>query len=189
VLLGPVIPRAGVNVAETLLPALRRIHGEAQNARGKHSGPSAAGPADAYLNWAHETIRLLRNLIRPDDLDRLVMTRRYWHLLGQGDVPDSNLAAVRAVADLELDERADAFGDLIAALEARELTWAQVGRRVVADASAYMQAPETLKTLDIGALLDTRSEDLHVLVPILVLDELERLKDRASRPNNSGRVP
>jgi hypothetical protein len=37
----------------------------------------------AYLDWANEAVRALRLLVSSDDIDRLVLTRRYELLLAR----------------------------------------------------------------------------------------------------------
>lgn len=60
-----------------------------------------------YGTWAANQIAALRHLIAPAELDRLVMTRRYWALLGASPV-DFGPSLRRNVED-ELNARKEAF--------------------------------------------------------------------------------
>jgi hypothetical protein len=127
-------------------------------------------------------VRLLRSQIRPADLDRLVLTRRYWLVYQQHpqQIPPSAEATVRAFVDLELEERIEALNEALEAFTAQRRRWARVGHFVVADTSVYLQAEHKLEDLDLGGLLHTGGAPLHLIVPILVMDELDGQKQRGT---------
>lgn len=58
-----------------------------------------------YLGWAIEAVRQLRSRFVPDDVDRLVLTRRYCHLQSTSHV---DLQLVRLLVDAEVSEQGSA---------------------------------------------------------------------------------
>jgi hypothetical protein len=53
----------------------------------------------AYAQWANNTVRQLRHLIRPADLEALILTRRYWviqSLAGMAGGPQVNVLLNKA---------------------------------------------------------------------------------------------
>ncbi|MCZ3388960.1 MAG: PIN domain-containing protein [Actinomycetia bacterium] len=77
---------------------------------------------------------------------------------------------------MELEERVEAFNDASCALRAVIERWSQPGVFVVADTSFYIHHPDKLDDLDLAPLIGACGDDIHVLVPIVVVDELDGLK-------------
>lgn len=170
-----VTPMPGVD-RENLRNALRDVHTKVQNVRS--GGGSAADRVRGYLDWANEAVRRLRGQISAADVDRLVLTKRYELLLsgtaslgGPGGEPILN-----GLLSTELDERAAAFDQACTALDREIQRWSRFAQLVVFDTSVYITHPEKLEELDFGSLLDVRGDDIHILVPIVVVDELDGLK-------------
>jgi PIN domain len=155
---------------EHLLEVLRQAHYAAQNARG-----ALAGPHDAYIRWADEARRLLRGQVSKVDLDRLVLTPTFWAL----QTRPSQLTDewMRRLISAELDDRVAELEMAYAALDAQIKRWSRAGVFVVADSSFYIHHPEHLEALDLRQPLGLRDDPVHLLVPILVVDELDRLKE------------
>jgi len=78
--------------------------------------------------------------------------------------------------NLELTQRVDAFEVAIKALDAQIQRWSRPGAFVIADTSVYIEHKEKLEDLDFAPLLKIRGAPIHVLVPIVVVDELDGLK-------------
>jgi predicted ribonuclease YlaK len=76
----------------------------------------------------------------------------------------------------ELDQRVTAFDEAIKALDQQIARWSMLAEFVVPDTSVYIGHPQKLEELDIAPLLPVRHEDIHVLVPIIIVDELDGLK-------------
>lgn len=131
---------------------------------------------NAYQRWATDTVRALSLLLRPADVDRLVATPRYWALQA---VDPAAHADAGSLADLELARRRvdlAAAADALAAAAARRS--AHAGQLVVADTNIYLHHPQTFDRIDWPALLSTGSLGAHLVVPILVVDELDDSKRR-----------
>jgi predicted ribonuclease YlaK len=85
-------------------------------------------------------------------------------------------APVNGLLAAELDERVDAFDVAIKALEVRIRRWRLDAVFVVLDSTVYIEHPQELEAIDFRQLVNGRGEDVHVLVPMVVVDELDGLK-------------
>jgi predicted ribonuclease YlaK len=85
---------------------------------------------------------------------------------------------VRDLVRLELDQRVADFEDAIKTLQSHRQRWKDVGDLLVLDTNFYVEHPTELKDTDLGAVTvaQTPGSRMHVLVPMLVVDELDRLK-------------
>jgi len=180
-----ITPRPGVN-RDNLLKAVQSVQGELSSL---HSGAGNARNAQeralAYLKWTNSAVRMLGNQISPSDLDRLVLTDRYKLLLTAagtltgGDTPTQ--AVLNGLIDRELEAQLHAFDAVVEALQRRILQWSGYEQYVMADTSVYIHHPDKLETIDPGALLGDPHADFVVLVPMVVVDELDRLKEVKDR--------
>lgn len=174
-----VSPRPGVN-RENLLNDLRRVHTDVFNLRG--GGGRARNAYERlleYLNWASDAMSLLGNQISGADLERLVLTRRYEQLLaGVGTLGGSDAEkVVNLLVSLELRERVDAFDAAIKALDALIKRWSGPGDFFVPDSSFYIEHEQKLEDAGFHAYIATWPDHpVHLLVPIVVVDELDGLK-------------
>jgi hypothetical protein len=136
----------------------------------------------AYLEWAGEAARMLGYQISDADLASLVLNRRYELLLSSfGTMASPEMEVQRVVNDLvtlELDERAKDFDAAIKTLQSYQQRWKSVGDLLVLDTNFYVEHPTELKDTDLAAVTAAKTPGsmMHVLVPMLVVDELDRLK-------------
>lgn len=147
----------------------------------------AGGPADAhkrlleYLKWTTFAVQMLGNQISDADLRALVLTRRYELLLsGVGTMRGSEMelqSAVTDLVDLEINQRIEAFEAAIKALDDRIKRWTQYSHFVVPDTGFYIKHPQKLEVADFGPLINVWQSPIHILVPMVVVDELDRLKE------------
>src|SRR5262249_19310639 len=85
---------------------------------------------------------------------------------------------VNGLVSAELDQRVAAFDEAIKALNEQMNRWALLGDFVVPDSSFFIKHPQKLEEVDFASLpLDNPGTRVHVLVPIAVVDERDRLKD------------
>ncbi|NUW46015.1 PIN domain-containing protein [Nonomuraea rhodomycinica] len=129
----------------------------------------------AYLQWVDGAVSLLRHEISESDLDDLVLTKRYWILQsmhGSALLPDR----MKDLVITELEGRQIAVG--LAALQLAEQIerWARPGVFVMFDTSVFIQHEDKLESIDFGQLLQVRAEPVHLLIPMIVIDELDSLK-------------
>jgi hypothetical protein len=174
----------GVTVWETL----RRVASDLQNlANGPAGGANdAAAAAQAwvasYLEWASSAARTLRFMISGRDIDRLVLTKRYELILSTiGSAGSEGLARVfNGLVATEIDHRMAALNSAIASINARLRMWEQMYEQpafVAVDSSFVHNHPQRIDETDFAALLDVREGPVHVMVPMVVVDELDRLKE------------
>lgn len=176
-----ITPRPGVN-RDNLLKTLRTVHEDVANLY--TSGPHTAYKRLlAYLEWANDAVRHLARQISDADLNRLVLTPRYAALLdGMGLMAGTEQQRlVNGLVSLELEQRVRDFEEAVDALAAHIEHWSGPKSFIVADSSFYIQHPQKLDNADFGALLPVDHEAVHLLVPIVVLDELDKLKESKDR--------
>lgn len=174
-----ITPRPGVN-RQSLLDTLREVHTAVFNLRGGGGPGSAQGRLAGYLEWATTTVQRLGNQISAADLDQLVLTRSYDRLFSiAGTMTGENIATQRilnGLVSLELTQRTDAFEAAIKALDEQTRRWSRPGVFIVADTSFYMEHEDKLEHVDFRPLLQIREDPVHLLVPIVFVDELDGLK-------------
>jgi PIN domain len=173
-----ITPRPGAN-RDNILKTLRQVHLDASNLRG--AGPSTAYQRLLkYLEWVTDATRLLQGQVSGQDIDRLIQTRRYYALLGAcGTLAGSDQQ--RLVNGLVNQELADRDADLDAAvttLSEHMTRWAGPMWLAVADSSFYLHSPHPLRDTDLHKVMGLPAdEEIHLLFPIAVVDELDRLKE------------
>ena len=132
-----------------------------------------------YLAWIRQTAQELQSKIRPRDLNEIL------------DLPGVRSVAAIApeapafdllsdLVTMELDAR---IADLTAArdaLAAEAKRWSDPGRLVMLDTSVYINHPMKLDEMVLADDLDERETPLRLLVPIIVIDELDALKESKS---------
>ncbi|MEV7265594.1 PIN domain-containing protein [Micromonospora aurantiaca] len=123
-----------------------------------------------YQTWAHDAARKLTDQISSEDIERLVLTPRYW-LLQTADTE-----ARRLLLSIELAERVDALDDAISALDAQIQRWSTPEVFAVADTSFYIQSADTLDKVNYAQVLTAGFAPVRLLIPIIVIDELDGLK-------------
>jgi hypothetical protein len=109
----------------------------------------------------------------------LVLTRRYW--AAQSLAAFVNTPVMNELLNMEMDERKAAFEDAITDLKADIRLWSRQGKLVLPDTTIFIQLPEKLEQWNLSATLGTAELDLRVIVPIIVVDELDRLKESKDR--------
>ncbi|MFJ6846474.1 PIN domain-containing protein [Streptomyces griseoluteus] len=173
-----ITPRPGAH-REALLRALDRAHTAAANLQG--AGPETAYTRLlSYLNWATDAADHLRYSVSDADLDRLVLTRRYHALLaGSGTLKGGEQERlINGLVNLEVAERVQALGDAVQDLKKQIERWQGVDYFVVADTSFYCHNPAKLADVNLHEVLNLPSGmSIRLLLPIAVVDELDRLKE------------
>jgi hypothetical protein len=114
-------------------------------------GSSSNDPHRDYIRWVNDSGQKLGNLLRAEDLDRLVFTRRYWLL--QSMAHQAALAQVQMLLQVEIAQRARELEETVASLQGQLDRWSRSGFFAVADTSFYIHAPEKLQDLDVAQFL------------------------------------
>ncbi|MGL5824631.1 MAG: PIN domain-containing protein [Nocardioides sp.] len=176
-----VTPRRGADRA-ALLDQLRRVEVDLRNVRSRAT--TADDLFNAYLQWIANAVRALRYQIRETELEKLLLTRRYWTVQALVGGP---VALARDLIDVELDDRLSVFEDTIKMTESAFRRWDGYNTIVVADTSFYHQHSQKLDDLDLSGLIDSGHRQIHLIVPMVVIDELEKQK-RSSDKRIRGRA-
>ncbi len=176
-----VTPLPGVN-RDNLLKTLQSIQNEASNLRGGGGVHNAYERLLAYIEWTNTAVQMLGKQISSADLDFLVLTDRYRLLLAgvAGSMTSTERPVQRVLnglVSLELNERVADFEAAIAALDTQISLWSGYGHYVVPDTSFFIKHEQKLEEVDFGPLINVWESDITVLVPIVVVDELDRLKE------------
>jgi hypothetical protein len=179
-----ITPAPGANRGN-VLKSLRTVAMEAGNLQGAHYS-DAYGRLLGYLAWANSSVRLLRNQVAARDIDQLVLTRGHAALLaGAGNLAGHHQQGlVNSLVDLEVTERIAALSEAVTAVENLLLKWPDDDSTayLVPDSSFYIQHPDKLEDTDFTALLDLRTDRrVHLLIPAVVIDELDALKESKGR--------
>lgn len=163
---------------ENIRNVLREVRIKAENLRGPST--SAFASLLGYLEWATDAARVLRSQVSEKDLDYLVFSSRYQALLAScGTLAGTDQQRlVNGLVDLEITERIQAFEEAEAALGAQIDRWSGREWFVVADSSFYIHNPDKLADVDLHRVLGLPSgEHIRLLFPIVVVDELDGLKE------------
>jgi hypothetical protein len=153
-----------------VLKVVREAHNELGNLHSKSMVFSEL-PGN-YLTWVHENVRMWRHRVAPADIDRLLHTPRYWAIQAAPG------AASAKLAETEIADRQVVLGEIVTWLEGTKTKWERSpGRLVVADTSVYCHHEDRVENISFTNALDIhREHPVRLMVPILVLDELEGLK-------------
>ncbi|MFI6263465.1 PIN domain-containing protein [Micromonospora sp. NPDC051006] len=184
----------GVN-REHLLDTLNSLHNSLVSVQA--AGPiSAVQRALRYLEWTHETRRMLRRQVHPDSLEYLMPGRSYEVVLtAAAAVRDFNLAAAESGEEsysrsasrdgsrqlngllaMLMDEQVETLIAARDALAGEMQRFQRDGVLVVLDTNIYMEHPQQIEDIDFAALLHAGFEPIHILVPLVVVDELDKGK-------------
>lgn len=113
----------------------------------------------------------MRYCLSAADIDRLLLTRRYWAIQGS---PNGGSASV---VGTEIDDREAELTETVRWVEDRQRKWQHsAGRLVVADSGFFCNHEHKLRDIPFADILNLRDEPVRLILPILVLDELDRLK-------------
>jgi PIN domain len=172
-----VSPMPGVD-GKGLCTVLRDLYAGVLDAR-----DAASNPVCAYFEWVGDALRSLQTQVSAADIDRLVLTRRYELLLSAAAGSSSwdaetGASVEQGLLDAELDARVTAFAQACDALERQIECWSRPGVFVVVDTSVYITHPHKLEQIDFAPLIGVRGEPIHILVPIVIVDELDGLKQQ-----------
>ncbi|MGW2116025.1 PIN domain-containing protein [Streptomyces zhihengii] len=163
---------------DNVLKALNAQRTALSNLQSSHPG-TAYKWLVAYLRWAAEAARHLRNQLRDSDIDRLVLTRRYDALLAgasSGLAGSHQQGFLNDLLNLEFSHRLEDFDEAIKSLRGRMEHFDERGLLVVADTSVYIKHAAKLEEWDLRDMCGARDESLHLMLPMAVVDELDNLK-------------
>ena len=171
--------REGVSLEE-VLAQLRDTNRTAGNIVGLAMDGGADAMLDEYFKWTESAERMLTNVLPVDAVAELVHTRRFWALRTLTGAESRVIPLIMT----EIETRQRELRALVASLEAERARWA--------DDEATLVIPDTNMFLKDGEPFDSLSwldgpefsDELRIVIPIVVIHELDRLKREG---NNSAR--
>jgi hypothetical protein len=132
-----------------------------------------------YMTWANTGIRALRRLVSQEDVESLIASRGFWELHRQGQGQDPLVTS--ELVDSEIDERIRAFEAARGELDYWHGAFTRFAAIVIPDASVFIHHAQKLEEWDLVPDLGLRfHEELCLVVPIAVIDELDRLKENSA---------
>lgn len=161
----------GVRYGDDVTERFRLLHIDAQNARSN----AADQPVERYLSFVHTSTEQLRYIVRPDSLDRLLLTKRYWAILGM----DPRTQAARELASIEMVDSIERFAVATRSLQADWARWEYAGALLVPDTNVFLHAlGDTIAATDWRGLVPALPSGavVTVVIPIAVIDQLDRTK-------------
>ncbi|MFC4018961.1 PIN domain-containing protein [Micromonospora sp. GCM10011542] len=180
-----ITPLPGVH-QKSLCQSLTNLQQAVVNIRGGATHP-AMHRVFTYLDWVNEVRRQLRTQISAASLNTLVPPDRYQLLISTAaslyGKPQGAEMVLNGLLAVELDERIRAFKDALAGLDAQVKQFEVAGRLVVLDSNVYLHHPQKLEEVDLAPALGTRHNPIHILVPMVVVDELDALKQHSKAHN------
>lgn len=130
-----------------------------------------------YRSWADEAIRQLRHRFSESAVDVVVRTSAYWATI---QMPAGDQTTYSLVMT-ELTHAGSRLQKLETDLAAFLGWWDDAARIVVLDTSAVMSFGPQVGAMDWFAVLDKRPDRiLRLVLPLIVIDELDNLKDRGN---------
>jgi PIN domain-containing protein len=134
------------------------------------------GDPDGYFTWAMETAEQLRNQLRRSDIDRLVFTPQLWRIqeaVSLGDIPRS-----RMLLRAEIVDRQAVFDQAYHALRAEIRRWKAPNTVIAAvDTSVFLHHEHKIRDIDWPQLVDAGAAAVRLVLPRLVIDELDKGKE------------
>lgn len=144
----------------------------ASNASSAMGRPTGEQLLNSYLTWAENAMRALGNVIEWEAADDLVHTQHYWALRTATEETPRLVPEVMA----ELDSRKQVITAAAESLDRECRRWqAQPTTLVVPDTNLFLQEGKPFWEIDWLAHVG-RAVDVRLVVPIVVVHELDRLK-------------
>lgn len=170
--------------AQAAIAALTEASRTAQNILG--SASSAIGMLNTYRPWSSRQIRALSEHLTVAAVDEIVTTRRYWTLQSI-DPAAYGLPALAELLELEVSSCIDAMDAAVSTLKGHLSAWSRWRgnnvpgvpfHAVVLDTNVLLRHHEALVDIawNVGLSIFPH-ESIGLGVPMVVVEELDRLKD------------
>lgn len=177
-----VIPREGVGLARAL-ETVQAIRYSLENVSATHLDPLAA-----YQQWSNEAARRLPYVFDPEDVERLVLTRRHWALQ---TISSASMGDVRNLVHTETEDRRRDLALIIDTYSQIQQLWASAAATLVApDTNVYLHQSRRFDTIDWESLA---AEAVRLIVPEITVRELDRQKTYGKNvpvvPGSNEKVP
>jgi hypothetical protein len=162
--------------AGVILDRLREVCTATENLNSaQYRGPIER--RELYLDWANKAVSALWNLVSPADLSRLVMTPAFWHIQSAA-APLAN--GTTLTIDNEILARKTELEQLHNDLAGQVTFW--TGVPIAVPDSTMFCRHDRLEDWDLAPLLGiTNDRPTHIVIPMVVIDELDRLKESGNQ--------
>ncbi len=161
--------------AQTILVHLNSIRAGAESIAGA-SAPHASA-FSAYCRWITSAGSSLRGLVDGLSVHELLGLEKYWSILQIGrDSPEINwiLAEEQRAVLARID-------NAIKATRSEIDRWTDVDAVIVPDTNVFLEHRQPFDDIDWSTLVGPDAERLVVVVPILVVEEIDKAKRDGSR--------
>jgi hypothetical protein len=149
------------------------IHIAATNLRG---GGGQGNYLGRYLYWSDQSAAQLRGLIPRSEINLLIFTDRHRMLWAA-----QATSGLDNAVSFELDERIIALEATKNAIAGQIRSWDRVEKFLALDTTFFLNHDKPLRETDFHDLLNDNTRIIRILVPLAVVDELDRLKEGAER--------
>jgi hypothetical protein len=137
---------------------------------------TTAEKREAFVRWSVNVQRAASSYIAWETIDAIFDSPRY------RDIGSMQPAAhVEILINAELARLSSRFGEVADELEHARDFFTGPGAFVAPDTSFYIEHPDKLEEVDFRPLLNIREQPVRVVVPIIVVDELDNLKRSKDR--------
>ena len=155
-------------------------------------------PADivnGYLTWVSNHVRMLQTKVSPSDLDGLLTSPRYWATLANPIPVPSTVSAVTEEILYRVRLMTDAATALTEAAQAWRPVDGEYTNLVVVDTNFWIEQEASFDGIDWheiirgadGPSTPAMQDELRLVVPMVVIDELDSLSHRSNlRPKVIG---
>lgn len=178
--LRPVPGTSGERLAALLIDAenaLRNVQG---------AGTSSYELYNAYLNWSSAQIRMLGPAVTQETLDVLITTRRHWALHALD--PAAKGPALSGLVTTEIEQQVRVIASAREQLTDQMRQYDGVDLILIPDTNVYLHSRATFDMVDWHETVADSELRLRVLVPLLVIDELDRAKRRKDPVDGNGKT-
>lgn len=158
---------------ESVLSSLRAVVQALENARG--IGGNYSTVHENYVGWSANAVSILTRVIHPDDISRLITTPRHWALVTMTQMVSPN---VLSLTYTEIEQRYFELSKICESLDAQLRRWRNFsGDIFIPDSNAYLHSNLFFAELDWRQILGSHPlTELCLVIPILVIEELDRAK-------------
>lgn len=134
-------------------------------------------PQERYTTWASASSDLLGHILHQQSLVHLILTPRHWAILGMANGINS-----LSVTNTEMSDRIREFNRVIDDLRVEVQKWDNLpGKFVVLDTNVYLHYSQMFDLVNWHEKLEIPlGETLNLIVPLLVVRELDRKKMSSS---------
>ena len=173
-----ILPLPGIPGSDLLI-GLKEVLTEL---RSKTIGVPQVQHYEIYFYWTNYANIRLENLLHRRDIDRLISTPRHWAMAGMGPHMSGN---VSELVRIEISQRISDFEKLIRSLEEKLSYWNyKQGQLVIPDTNIYLHSVLLFDEMDWSKILQARLNDIHLVIPLLIIDELDNQKRSNAKTDN-----